>query len=191
VIAVDTNILVYAHRRDSVWHTRARDRIAELAESGMRFGVPLHCLVEFYACVTKYYRSTPEQAIAQIDAWGQAPSFAILSDDLPTWATLRGLLLAGRTHGDHAFDMRIVAVCTRHGVTELWTNDRGISSLPGLFVTNPLIDIQPTGAREPGAAWAPANARPAAIRKPSDVRGTTGRPRRRGSWRRPSGSTSS
>jgi predicted nucleic acid-binding protein len=33
VIAVDTNILVYAHREDSPLHDTAFQRVAELAES--------------------------------------------------------------------------------------------------------------------------------------------------------------
>jgi predicted nucleic acid-binding protein len=34
VIAVDTNILVYAHREDSAWHDRAVEVIRTLAEGG-------------------------------------------------------------------------------------------------------------------------------------------------------------
>jgi predicted nucleic acid-binding protein len=32
MIAVDTNVLVYAHRADSEWHLPAYPRLAELAE---------------------------------------------------------------------------------------------------------------------------------------------------------------
>jgi predicted nucleic acid-binding protein len=32
MIAVDTNILVYAHREDSEWHDRATEVVRELAE---------------------------------------------------------------------------------------------------------------------------------------------------------------
>lgn len=34
MIAVDTNILVYAHREDSPWHAAADRRLTELAEGG-------------------------------------------------------------------------------------------------------------------------------------------------------------
>jgi predicted nucleic acid-binding protein len=34
MIAVDTNLLVYAHREDSPWHAKALVIITELADSG-------------------------------------------------------------------------------------------------------------------------------------------------------------
>ena len=38
VIAVDTNILVYAHRRDAIWHERAAAVLRELAEGPRGLG---------------------------------------------------------------------------------------------------------------------------------------------------------
>src|SRR5207248_9095928 len=52
VIAVDTNILVYAHRRDSQWFGAASRRIRELAESNETWGIPWPCIHEFLAIVT-------------------------------------------------------------------------------------------------------------------------------------------
>jgi uncharacterized protein len=152
VIAVDTQILVYAHRRDSTWHTPARAAIAELAESGARWAIAMHCLVELYAKVThpKLYRpaSTPAQAIAQIDAWLESPSVEVLVESGHTWGATRDLLATSRVVGSPAYDARIAAVCLQHGVTELWTDDRDFASFPALRVRNPLIDIQPTRAGE-------------------------------------------
>ena len=73
MIAIDTQILVYAHRSDSPWHDVARERIAELANSGSRWAIPMHCLVELYALVTnpRLFKppatSTVDHAIDQID----------------------------------------------------------------------------------------------------------------------------
>ena len=52
MIAVDTNLLVYAHREDSPWHDAAYARIAELAESRAPWAIPWPCLHEFLAIVT-------------------------------------------------------------------------------------------------------------------------------------------
>ena len=157
MIAIDTQILVYAHRADSPWHGRARPRIGELAASGVRWAIPMHCIVEFFTAVTRpnYYlpASTFGQATAQIDAWLEAPSVSILSEDAQTWSTLRNLLAAGAIVGPKAYDARIAAVCLQHGVTELWTHDRDFSRFPGLRVRNPLIDIHPTRASEPRAVY--------------------------------------
>jgi len=36
-------------------------------------------------------------------------------------------------------DVRIAALCLRHGVTELWSTDRDFSRFPALRVVNPLL----------------------------------------------------
>jgi hypothetical protein len=169
VIAIDTQILVYAHRQESAWHDRALDRIRELAASPVPWAIPMHCLTEFYAKVTQRgafrVASTPAQAIAQIDEWLSAPRISVLDENGRTWHVLRDLLSAARTTGARAYDARIAAVCIQHGVTELWTNDRDYLAFPALRVRNPLVDIQPTGAKEPRVAYR-ATATPGRRRRP-------------------------
>ena len=73
MIAVDTNILVYAHREDSPFHEAAFERVAELAEGPAVWAIPWPCLHEFLAIVTHpriYAPPTPlAQALDQVDAW--------------------------------------------------------------------------------------------------------------------------
>jgi uncharacterized protein len=52
VIAVDTNILVYAHREDSPFHETASRRIAKLAEGSTIWAIPWPCIHEFVAVAT-------------------------------------------------------------------------------------------------------------------------------------------
>jgi uncharacterized protein len=52
MIAVDTNILVYAHRAESVFFTQAYGCIKSLAEGRQAWGIPVSCLHEFLAVVT-------------------------------------------------------------------------------------------------------------------------------------------
>src|SRR5438128_2166939 len=52
VIALETNILVYAHREDSPFHEAAFRRVAELAEGPAIWAIPWPCLHEFLAIVT-------------------------------------------------------------------------------------------------------------------------------------------
>jgi uncharacterized protein len=40
VIALDTNLLVYAHREDSPFHEAAFRRVAELAEGAATWAIP-------------------------------------------------------------------------------------------------------------------------------------------------------
>src|SRR5207253_11046494 len=100
---IDTNILVYAHRRDSPWHDRARAAISELVASRGAWGLVWTCLYEFYATVTRprYYRppSTPSQALEQIDAWLECPTVTLLAEDAGTWSVLRDLVTAAHLKG--------------------------------------------------------------------------------------------
>jgi len=84
LIAVDTNILVYAHREDSPFHDAAFERIAELAEGPATWSIPWPCVHEFLAIVTHprvYAPPTPlALALDQVDAWLESPTLALLAE---------------------------------------------------------------------------------------------------------------
>ena len=144
MIAVDTNILVYAHRADSEWHAAAASRLTALAESGAAWAIPWPCLHEFFSIVTHariYTPPTPmDKALDQIDAWLESPGIVLLSESELHWQTLRELLVAGRVAGPMVHDARIAALCKQHGVAQLWSADRDFSRFAGLKVNNPLVD---------------------------------------------------
>ena len=85
MIAVDTNILVYAHRDDSPWHARAFEAIAGLAEGRSAWAIPWPCLHEFLAIVThpRIYRPPTPLAIAvdQVTAWLESPTLVRLAEN--------------------------------------------------------------------------------------------------------------
>jgi toxin-antitoxin system PIN domain toxin len=143
VIAVDTNILVYAHRSDSPWHQSAARHLRELAEGSAAWCVPWPCVHEFLAIVTHpriYKPPTPvDGAVAQVDAWLESPTIVLIGEADSHWHALRGLLLAGKVSGPPVHDARIAALCTTHGVRTLWTADRDFSRFPSLTAVNPLI----------------------------------------------------
>jgi uncharacterized protein len=143
VIALDTNLLVYAHREDSPWYDAAYDRIAKLAEGRTLWGIPWPCLHEFLAIVTHpriYAPPTPlAGAIDQIEAWLESPSLVLLAEADGYWPELRSALEEGRITGPQVHDARVAALCRFHGVRELWTADRDFSRFPGMTVRNPLI----------------------------------------------------
>jgi uncharacterized protein len=142
MIAVDTNILVYAHRRDSEFHAVAARVIRDLAEGRSSWATPWTCLHEFLAIVThpRIYAppSTPEQAVNQVDAWLESPSLVLLTEGSDHWTTLRDLLTRGRVSGPLVHDARVVAVCLSQGVRELLTADRDFGRFPRLKTRNPL-----------------------------------------------------
>ncbi len=142
MIAVDTNILVYAHRKEMPHHERARLLVAGLASRPERWGIPWPCVAEFYAVVTharlwQGAASTPAQALRQIGAWVGSPSVSLLAETDETWRCLEGLVERAPVRGAAIHDARIAAICESHGVAELYTADRDFSRFPGLRSTNP------------------------------------------------------
>lgn len=143
MIAVDTNILVYAHRRDSDWHIQARNLIKELAEGRNQWAVPWPSVHEFLAIVThpKIYTpsSTVKQATVQVDAWLASDSLVLLGESSDHWLNLKELVIKGQVRGPLVHDARIAALCMTHGVTEFLTADRDFSRFPTLSTRNPLL----------------------------------------------------
>ncbi len=143
MIGVDTNILVYAHREDSPFHSAAFRRVAELAEGRTIWAIPWPCLHEFLAIVTHpriYTPPTPlTRALAQVEAWLESPSLTVLAESAAHWTIFRSFLVDGRVAGPQVHDARVAALCREHGVRELWSADRDFSRFAGLSVVNPLV----------------------------------------------------
>jgi toxin-antitoxin system PIN domain toxin len=144
VIAVDTNILVYAHRSDARLHATAAKVMVQLAEDAEAWAIPWQCLVEFVAVVTnpRIWRvgATPmDAALLQIESWLESPTINTLAETPQFFATFRDLLLSSGVSGGQVHDARIAAICMYHGVSELWTADRDFGRFPRLKTRNPLV----------------------------------------------------
>lgn len=142
MIALDTNILVYAHREDSPFHDVAAHRVAELAEGGAAWAIPWPCIHEFLAIVTHpriYDPPTPlTAALAQVEAWIESPSLVLLAESDQHWPELRALIERAKVTGGRIHDARVAALCRQHGVRELWSADRDFGRFTQLTVINPL-----------------------------------------------------
>ena len=143
MIALDTNILVYAHRPESEWHSSAFPLIRSLTEGSELWAIPWPCVHEFFSVVTHpriYAPPTPaERTFAQLREWLKAPSARLIGESGDHLAVLEKIVLAGKISGPAVHDARIAAICISHGVRELWSVDRGFSRMAGLKVRNPLI----------------------------------------------------
>ena len=142
MIAVDTNLLVYAHRAGSGSHTEALRVLTELADGGSRWAIPWPCVHEFCAVVTHpriYAPPTPlRTALDAIRAWGESPGCEFIGESEGYLDRLADVAVRGRIEGGAIHDARIAALCLHHGVKELWTVDRDFSRFPALRVRNPL-----------------------------------------------------
>jgi hypothetical protein len=142
MIAVDTNLLVYAHRAAVPEHRAARRAIETVCTAPHGWGIALPSLAEFYGIVTHPAASgrpsSPGEAIAFVNmlcheggaqVFTPAPDFAFRL--LETAAALE-------LHGPRIFDLQIALCALEAGARELWTHDRQFVRVPGLHITDPL-----------------------------------------------------
>jgi toxin-antitoxin system PIN domain toxin len=143
VIALDTNILLYAHRADSEHHQAALACVTAAAEGPSRWAIPWPCVHEFVAIATHPRIWDPpsslDETIDQIEAWMESPTLVLLGEVDGYWPVLRSLLGKGKVAGPKIHDARIAAICVQHGVTELLSADRDFSRFPTLSTRNPLV----------------------------------------------------
>ena len=143
MIAVDTNILVYALREDSQWHRAAVAALTGLAESGAAWAIPWPCVHEFLAIATHpriYAPPTPMPvALKAIKSWMASPALRFLGEGPGYFEHLAEMAAAAKCEGAMIHDARIAALCASHGVRQLWSADRDFSRFPKLKIINPLV----------------------------------------------------
>jgi toxin-antitoxin system PIN domain toxin len=142
VLAVDTNILVYAHRREATEHAVAAARMRAMAEGDEPWAIPWPCLYEFFSVVTnpriwKAAASTPLEARAQLEVWTASPSLRLLHETEDFLSVLTPLLSRARVRGPIVHDARVAALCLAHGVSALLSRDRDFSLFPELHTEDP------------------------------------------------------
>ena len=152
MIAVDTNILIYAHRTESPWHEAARNCLRGLAGSGRAWAIPWPCVHEFLAVTTHpriFDPPTPlETAIGAIEDLLSSGNLRLLTEEDSYWSVLKELLESGHVDGPRVHDARVAAICLNHGVSELWTADRDFGRIPALRTRNPAQATREGGRQE-------------------------------------------
>jgi len=144
LVAVDTNLLVYAHRREPEQHARSAGLMRTLAEGTRPWAIPWPCVYEFFSIATnpriwKDAASSPDQAWSQIESWTRSPSNSVLHETDDFLSTLQKLVARPRVRGPIVHDARVAAICIAHGVDELLSADRDFALFPELRTRNPLL----------------------------------------------------
>ena len=138
MIAIDTNILVLAHREESPLHAPAQRRLNDLAMGEAAWAVPVFCLAEFVRVVThpKIFAppSTLNEALAAIDGLLESETLRVLTPGQRYPALFSGAVREGDARGNLAFDAQIVAVCREQGASRLLTLDRDFSRFAGIEI---------------------------------------------------------
>jgi uncharacterized protein len=143
MIAIDTNILIYAHREDFPQHPAAKAALNALHMSQQNWAIPVVCIHEFLSVVTGFrapYTPTPvAAAFMQVRGWMTSSTMTLLQPTDQHVDVLEKVVTQGQARGGQIHDARIAAICLEHGVRELWTADRDFARFAQLLPTrNPL-----------------------------------------------------
>ncbi len=142
MIALDTNLLVYAYREELTLHAVSKEALRPITEGSEPWALPWPCLHEFIGVVTNAKIFRPASPLASVlgfvDALLASPTLHLLAESPGYFDKLRELALAAKLSGPRIHDARIAALCLHHGVQELWTADRDFSAFPQLKTRNPL-----------------------------------------------------
>lgn len=138
MIAVDTNVLIYAHRTETDLNAAATAELVRLAEGTEPWALPVFCLTEFMRVVTHRRVFNPPSTIAQamgfINGIVAAPTCHVA---LPGTDFLQHLETTARradARGNLMFDAQIAALCREHGIVAILTNDRDFERFDRLQV---------------------------------------------------------
>lgn len=136
MIAVDTNILVYADREESGLHAAALEAVRRLAEGNEAWAIPVFCVGEFLRVVSHDRLFDPPTPIMEaVDAMNSllaSPSSRLLAPGDRYLRLLHGLIEESQVRGNLVYDAQIAAVCLEHGATVLLTEDRDFARFRSL-----------------------------------------------------------
>lgn len=141
MIAIDTNLLIYAHRSGTREHRSARSAIEAACGSVGGCAITLPSIAEFFSVVThpaaSGQPSSPEDAAAFLAALEEVGTVVLG----PGPAFSRRLVQTAAdlaVTGARIFDLQIGLCALDGGATELWTHDARFVKIPGLVIRDPL-----------------------------------------------------
>ena len=142
MIVIDANLLLYAHRRSSLFYPKARRWFEETLSSTEDVGIPLQCAMAFLRITTNKAvplgRLDMANALRIVDNWLAQDYVSLLYAGEAHWPLFRRMLLAGHAVGPLGTDAHLAALTMEHGGT-LYTTDADFARFPGLRWKNPLV----------------------------------------------------
>lgn len=140
MIAVDTNVLIYALDPAAPQHREALDRVQRLATGPAPWALPFPCVAQFLRVVT---HRTYRRPIPLADVWHNvetllsSPTVQLLMPTSRHVSLLREVIEESGATGDLIYDAQIATLCLEHGVREILTADKDFRRFTGLKATDP------------------------------------------------------
>jgi hypothetical protein len=142
MIAIDTNLLIYAHRAAVPEHRAARRAIERASRDPRGWGIALPSLAEFWSIVTHPSSagrpSTPAQARAFLRALIVEAAANLWMPQQGFWGRLTQLAADLDIRGPRVFDLQIALTASDNGADEIWTHDSHFVAIPGVRIHDPL-----------------------------------------------------
>ena len=147
MIAIDTNILVYAHRSETDPLAAATTELVALAEGLAPWGLPIFCITEFMRVVTHRRVFNPPSTVSQafdfLDDVLASPVCRVVRPGPEFLRFFAETVRRADARGNLMFDAQIAALCREHGIAAVLTNDRDFERFEHLAVRYP--GESPTG----------------------------------------------
>jgi hypothetical protein len=134
VIAIDTNVLIYAHRGEVPLHGVALAKLKSIAEGGLPWALPVFCIGEFVRVVTHPRVFSPptslELALDFLERLLASPGARLLVPSASFASMFGETCRQAGARGNLVFDAQVVALCREHGVDRILTEDRDFARFP-------------------------------------------------------------
>jgi hypothetical protein len=141
VIALDTNILVFAHREGTKYHRPAYELVRRLSTGRTPYALFWPSLYEFLRVVTHHRIFDPpspiEEALGALLSFTEPQVVRILAETPAHIEILREVLTTTPVTGNLIHDAHLVALAIEHGVHEILTLDADFRRFPQVSSRNP------------------------------------------------------
>lgn len=143
MVALDTNILVHAHRAGTAHHEAALALLRDLSEGPEPYALFWPSLYEFLRVVTHHRVFDPPSslgdALEAVTDLVAPPVVRVLSETARHSALLARVVRETRVTGNLIHDAHLVALALEHGVREILTLDGDFARFPQVSSRNPFV----------------------------------------------------
>jgi hypothetical protein len=141
MMLLDTNVLIYAHRRDSQQHEDYRDWVQKIIDGPAPYAVSDQALMGMIRIVTNpsVYRhpALTQEALAFADQFRNQSHAHVISPGPHFWSIFAGLCREAGATANLIPDAYLAALALEHGC-EFVTADGDFRRFPGLRFRHPL-----------------------------------------------------